>query len=1217
MFMFFDPIDIPDELFEAQELGKLVVFAGAGVSMGEPGNLPSFKKLASEIAGSHPLSGKIDDFQGQMDRFLGELSRSNVDVQALCRSTIDNPSSRPTQLHRSIVDLFIKPEHVRIVTTNFDRHFLTAVEKRGWKTDCYHAPALPLGHQFCGLVYLHGLIERPEPLVLTDEDFGRAYLTEGWARVFLQRLFSEFTTLFVGYSHNDLPMEYLARGMSGNSTAPRFALAAAGEIGPWASLRIREITFRKTTGSNPFENLYAGVKRWADFTSQQPTDIAERVRAIVCAPEALATDRFQTSLLKRCLDREDSCHFFTRNAKGWRWVKWLQEEGLLHALFDPSQRELSQPQLELADWLAGELLAEASDDGLLIVKKYECCVGRRLWSALCRRLDSDTMVEWTSPLIQKWVLVLLENCPRNSMAELSHLFPKILKCAPDRVGMVLLRRLTSLRTEMTTAVDFEAFMNPGDTIEPKETARFEIILAAEADVLAFAVDYLLSHHFADLAEPLIVLLENRIREGHEIYRTAEQGGRTCDPSYFRGRIYEREAYPTGRGMSAVLDCLMGVVRAHSNLGPGLTAGRIESWLESRVPVLVRVGLHSLHLSKRISEAKKVMLVKDHKLVHPEVHGATHEAWQVLAACYPELNESERVSLWHAVNEGPEEKQSENFAPEAWQKHRTNAIDRLTWFLAEKNPACPAAKRAIDDLEARQPGFRGYEGMDQVSFGKCAKFEDPQTPKSAADLLSSPPELQIDWLLTYRGGQAPFEESRQGLLDAVGAACAERCAWGVSLLEELGARQAWDSDLWAAAFRRMNVSAMPTHKLTWLLQAVEGHLVDTSSLHDLTTFLFLGVDVFDEKRHSPENLDLMIRVSLLIWERMKGEEARVTDGFKNEEWTYLAINHPAGVVAKFWLTCCESNRQNLGPQVSGFPDWLTDPFADMITGADLASQLGRVTLGLHVRLICQVNPAWAAAQLFPKFQFSKVGEEAFLMWEPHASVDALSREVIFLMKPIYREAFQHFHDADNRLQTGFYRQIANMVGSGLFDVNEDNWFRDFLTTLSNEERANWARQLELVLRGVPDEGRAQIWKRWINGYWDDRLHGRPCPLAAEEAGAMLDWAFLVGAAFPEAVALAVRGPRIQRGLGKVIHMLKKHEAPEIFPDAVLQLLDWLLKDIGGQSMTFEDIKLVLFRLPKRREFLPRLNSICQHLVSLGCTNAPELKLRIDETFTENS
>ena len=236
--------------------------------MGEPSNLPSFKELAAHIAGSHLLAAEIDRYDARLDRFLGELSRQKVDVQELCRAKIGDPPSKPNELHRSLVDLFIKPEHVRIATTNFDNHFRSVLDERSWKSDYFHAPALPLGHQFTGVVYLHGCVSRPEPLVLTDEDFGRAYLTEGWAREFLERLFAEFTTLFVGYSHNDVPVEYLARGMSGKSIAPRFAFTVVGEAGQWASLGITEVFFQKAQGGNPFQNLYAGVKKWAEFTRQ-------------------------------------------------------------------------------------------------------------------------------------------------------------------------------------------------------------------------------------------------------------------------------------------------------------------------------------------------------------------------------------------------------------------------------------------------------------------------------------------------------------------------------------------------------------------------------------------------------------------------------------------------------------------------------------------------------------------------------------------------------------------------------------------------------------------------------------------------------------------------------------------------------------------------------------------------------------------------------------
>jgi len=48
--------------------------------------------------------------------------------------------------------------------------------------------------------------------VLTDRDFGQLYLTEGWARRFLQTMFERYTVLFVGYSHDDVVTSYLMRG---------------------------------------------------------------------------------------------------------------------------------------------------------------------------------------------------------------------------------------------------------------------------------------------------------------------------------------------------------------------------------------------------------------------------------------------------------------------------------------------------------------------------------------------------------------------------------------------------------------------------------------------------------------------------------------------------------------------------------------------------------------------------------------------------------------------------------------------------------------------------------------------------------------------------------------------------------------------------------------------------------------------------------------------
>ena len=112
-----------------------------------------------------------------------------------------------------------------------------------------------------------------------------------------------------------------------------------------------------------------------------------------------------------------------------------------------------------------------------------------------------------------------------------------------------------------------------------------------------------------------------------------------------------------------------------------------------------------------------------------------------------------------------------------------------------------------------------------------------------------------------------------------------------------------------------------------------------------------------------------------------------------------------------------------------------------------------------------------------------------MWEPHAGYGDLSRDLILVMPPIYREAFPHFRDVEGQLQTDFFRHIAGIVYSCLIDVNEGNWFRDFLTGLSDDQKAHWARQMEMGLRGAPEARRVQVWQRWMKHYWEDRLRGK--------------------------------------------------------------------------------------------------------------------------------
>ena len=158
--------------------------------MGEPALLPKFDALASFIAqGTGETKGDETE-----DVFLGRLQSRGVRVHEVAARILGRNSRdefpEPTALHRDLLRLYPKPKTVRIVTTNFDRLFEQAAkEVLSGKAEVFRAPALPLARTFSGIVHVHGRLDRPDDMVLTDADFGRAYLTEGWARRFLVEVF--------------------------------------------------------------------------------------------------------------------------------------------------------------------------------------------------------------------------------------------------------------------------------------------------------------------------------------------------------------------------------------------------------------------------------------------------------------------------------------------------------------------------------------------------------------------------------------------------------------------------------------------------------------------------------------------------------------------------------------------------------------------------------------------------------------------------------------------------------------------------------------------------------------------------------------------------------------------------------------------------------------------------------------------------------------------
>ena len=347
-------IDFPDEMIESIQNKELVIFAGAGVSMGKPTCLPDFAKLTRLIAKDtqHKL-GRRKDYEV----FLGELkdnfgSGDGPNVNKLAADILIKKCKSPNHLHKAIIDLFEHPTDIKIVTTNYDQMLETASRDMGISLPVFDAPALPLGSDLSGVVHLHGNVNNHKYIVLTDEDFGKAYLTDGYASRFLVQLFTKYDVLFIGYSLKDIVLSYLTKAMSRVSQRNKYILTDK-ENNKYKSLGIIPILYpenRHDTMTEAVELLGKQVRmstlQWNTFFD----DIKDN------PPKDLTNE----SIISYCIKDYNKTQLMMQKISGKSWITALNERNIFQNLFIRDV-ELSKEDLLWVGWLSKNLICNDVD----------------------------------------------------------------------------------------------------------------------------------------------------------------------------------------------------------------------------------------------------------------------------------------------------------------------------------------------------------------------------------------------------------------------------------------------------------------------------------------------------------------------------------------------------------------------------------------------------------------------------------------------------------------------------------------------------------------------------------------------------------------------------------------------------------------------------------------------------------------------------------------
>jgi len=229
---------IPDELLTARDEGRTIFFCGAGISRARAG-LSDFFGLARrviETLGLHtdsPAKRIVEEAREletrtgisgliSADRVFGVLERDFLvsDIEAAVAKALKPSPHVDLSAHGIMLDLAKGPDNrVRLVTTNFDLLF----ESCDPTLRCWKPPGLPdplRYEELDGIIHLHGQVDNHysgsvgDGFVLSSSQFGSAYLSDGWATRFVRAILDQYFVVFVGYTADDPPVQYLLEALN-------------------------------------------------------------------------------------------------------------------------------------------------------------------------------------------------------------------------------------------------------------------------------------------------------------------------------------------------------------------------------------------------------------------------------------------------------------------------------------------------------------------------------------------------------------------------------------------------------------------------------------------------------------------------------------------------------------------------------------------------------------------------------------------------------------------------------------------------------------------------------------------------------------------------------------------------------------------------------------------------------------------------------------------